>query len=114
MSGDIFRNHEKRRKRQAMRVIHLIVINWIAGALLGLAVVAVILWFDIAGVGRLILNANPMWPPLLLLCGGFMVTFSSVVAGTAIMLIPKDEDPPDDSPGGRREPAAAYARVVAR
>ncbi|MGE3245931.1 MAG: hypothetical protein AB7F96_12780 [Beijerinckiaceae bacterium] len=113
MAQDIFQQHEQRRKRRNMRVVRLIIVNWIAGALLGLVLAGLVVWFDIAGVGRLILKSDPMWPALALLCGGFMITFSSQVAGTAIMLIPREETPPDDPPGGKREPVPALVRAKA-
>ncbi len=101
--------------RAQMRVIRLIVVNWIAGAILGLAFAGMTLWFDVAGLGGLIMHANPIWAPLLLLAGGFMVLTASLVAGTAIMLIPRDEPPPDDPRGGTPEfvlqPVPVRARV---
>lgn len=102
---------ERARRRRAMRVVHLIVLNWIGGALLGVFFAGLLIWSDLGGVGRLIMSATPIWPPLLLLFGGFALTFGSLVAGTAIMLIPKDEEPPDDPPGGRMIPVRAHARA---
>ena len=99
----------KIRRRQALRVVHLIVFNWLLGAGIGAAFAGLLIWADIAHIGRLILNAQPVWPGLALLFGGFAVTFGSLVAGTAIMLIPAKDEPPDDPPGGRPIPVRAGA-----
>lgn len=45
------------------------------------------LWFDVAGLGSLIMASNDRVVALSLLYGGFAVTFGSVVCGTAIMMI---------------------------
>jgi len=104
-------NGQGEQRRDALRVVHLIVINWALGAIVGCGFAGLLLWFDIAGAGRLILKADPIWPPLALLFGGFAITFGALVAGTAIMLAPQSEDPPDDPPGGRLIPVHARARA---
>jgi hypothetical protein len=90
------------RDKRTLRIVHLVVRNWIAGALLGAVFAGMLIWSDLGGMGRLLLRSDPVWPPLLLLFGGFAVTFGALVAGTAIMLIPKDDEPPDNPPGGGR------------
>ena len=102
---------ERAHRKRSLRVVHLIVLNWIGGVVLGAAFAGLLIWFDIGHIGRLIQNASPMWPPLVLLFGGFAVTFGALVAGTAVMLIPRDEDPPDDPPRGPLIPVKVGARA---
>ena len=57
-------------------------------------------WLDAQGLGRLIADSESGPIAFLLLAGGFMITFGSLVAGGAIMSLPSDND--DDHGGGRR------------
>ena len=70
------------------------------GALLGLAFAIGLVWLDAQGLGRLIADSESGPIAFLLLAGGFMITFGSLVAGGAIMSLPSDND--DDHGGGRR------------
>ena len=97
-----------------LRVVYLVIGNMLAGAALGAVFAAMMVWFDLGGIGRLILNADPIWQPIALLFGGFAVTFGSIVAGTAIMLIPADDHPAEDPPGGSMITVPAVARRAAR
>ncbi|PSC04059.1 hypothetical protein SLNSH_15735 [Alsobacter soli] len=70
------------------------------GALLGLAFAIALVWFDAHGLGRLMTDSDSGPAAFVLLAGGFMITFGSLVAGGAIMSLPKGDD--DDRGGGRR------------
>lgn len=75
-------------------VLRLLLINGVAGAVLGLGFVAGVLLLDIASI-RTMLTASGEWiVSLALLSMGSMVTFSSVAMGGAIMLLPKDKNGP--------------------
>lgn len=102
---------QRARRKDNLRVVHLVVYNWLLGAGIGAGFAALVIWSDLAGLGALILRSEPIWPPLALLFGGFALTFGSLVAGTAIMLAPRDDDPPDDPPGGRLIPIRVTARM---
>lgn len=96
-------------RRAEMRVVKLIILNWLLGAAIGAGFAFLVIWFDLGGAGRLILKADPIWPPLALLFGGFAITFGALAAGTAIMLVPRDEDPPQGPRGGLPAPVPVPA-----
>lgn len=74
------------------RLFRLLIVNGLAGALLGIAFVIGILALDVAQI-RTMLAASGEWlVPMGLLTMGSVVTFASVAMGGAIMLMPRDED----------------------
>lgn len=83
-------------------LIRYVALNTLFGMGFGAAFAALVLWFDVSGLGRLILAASSPFPALILLFGSFMLTFGSLVCGTAIMLLPSDDELPPP-PGGRRD-----------
>lgn len=100
----------------AQPLFRLLLINGLAGALLGIAFVLGILVMDVAHI-RTMLAASGEWVvPVGLLTMGSFVTFASVAMGGAIMLLPRDGG---DLDGGSRRPAQpsghlAPARIRAR
>ena len=67
------------------------------GAAFGFAFAVALVLLDAQGVGTLIWRSDSGWIAFILLAGGFMVTFGSLVAGSAIMMLSSDRD---DGPGG--------------
>lgn len=84
------------------RLVRFVVANLLLGMAFGVAFAGLVLWFDVAGLNRLIFSSSSPVPALALLFGSFMITFGSIVCGTAIMLLPSDDEPPDPPGGGRR------------
>jgi len=78
-----------RGRREPGRAVRLLALNAAGGSAFGLAVVAALLFFDFAGLTRLMAMSGDAPSALLLLAGGFAATFAAVVAATAIMLIPQ-------------------------
>jgi len=115
MTGSILPSGGSGHSGASSRVVRMIVINWIGGAVIGALTAAALLWLDIAGIGSLVSRTSNAAAAIALLFGGFALTFASLVAGTAIMLIPK-EDKPRDPPGGHGAVTGelAPARVIAR
>jgi len=73
-------------------VIRLFVANWILGAVLGAICAALMLWLNVAGLGRMLMPPDHViWEGLLLLFGGFSITFGSVVCAGAIMSLPEPD-----------------------
>lgn len=98
------------------RLVRFIIANLLLGMAFGVAFAGLVLWFDVAGLQRLIFSSSSPIPALALLFGSFMITFGSIVCGTAIMLLPSDDDPPPPRGGKKakiRIGKAAPARVVA-
>ncbi len=91
-----------------------LLINALSGALLGLIVVSLLLLFDIAGLRRLAIQDDAGLVPVLLLCGGFVITCSSLLMGTAIMTMHRDDRDDDDHRGGGGRLELARVRVRAR
>lgn len=76
----------------------LLLVNGMAGALLGIAFVLAILVMDVAQI-RTMLAASGEWVvPVGLLTMGSVVTFASVAMGGAIMLMARDDG---DCQGGK-------------
>lgn len=92
-------------------LIRYVAVNTLFGMGFGAAFAALVLWFDVSGLGRLILSSSSPLPALILLFGSFMLTFGSLVCGTAIMLLPSDDDLPPP-PGGRRDRKAAKLALL--
>ncbi len=78
-------------------LIRIVIVNWILGACLGVAFAALMLAVDVGGLRGLMWGHTISIPALVLLFGGFAITFGGLVAATAIMMIKDD----DDSDGGR-------------
>ena len=94
-------------------LVHIVIVNWIVGACLGVAFAAVLLVADVGGMHSLMLGRNISVPALALLLGGFAITFGGVVAATAIMLI-RDDDDTDGGLSSRLQPVPLRASARAR
>jgi len=68
-------------------LFRLVVVNLLAGAILGMAFAALLIAFDVQGLRSLLVKTDAVVPALLLLFGGFAVTFGSAVCGSAIMTL---------------------------
>jgi hypothetical protein len=84
------------------RLVRFVLLNVALGMLVGAMFATMALYFDVARLWSLISRSSSPAPALALLYVSFMVTFGSVVCGTAIMLLPRDDDPPPPK-GGKRE-----------
>lgn len=80
------------RENPAMPLLRLLGINCAAGIAVALLAVGGLLALN-PTLRDLILSDHSPVVPLALLCGGFVVTFASVVMGTAIMRLGRDEPP---------------------
>jgi hypothetical protein len=92
------------------RLLRLLSINALLGALLGFGFVAGLIILDTAGLRRMILADRDGIYAVALLAGGFIVTCSSVLMGSAVM---RAGSRPDDGPrtaGGASVPVALTAR----
>ena len=79
------------------RVVRLVVTYWILGALTGVACAGLLLILDVARLRTLLFGSDFLWIGLLLLFGGFAVTFGGVICASAIMSVPPDDDSDPDS-----------------
>lgn len=92
---DLFKRNE---------TLRLVLAHAAVGALLGLAFAVALIVVDAHGIGALIMNSESGAVAFILLAGGFMITFGSLVAGSAVMLLPRDgDDGHGGGGGGRRE-----------
>jgi hypothetical protein len=78
-------------RRPANPVLSLVAINAAGGAAVALLLVGAILFLDIGHLGTLVAGSESPVLPVALLTAGFVVTFSSVAMGSAIMRIGRDE-----------------------
>ncbi len=79
-------------------LLRLLAVNWLIGAGVAAALVALVLITDTARLRTLMFASSEPWIPMMLLFFGFMVTMCSVAMATAVMLLPSDDD--DDGSGG--------------
>ena len=101
------------------RVVRLMITNWILGAAVGVIGAALMLWLDVAGLRRLLFRADHVtWEGLVLLFGGFAITFGGVVCASAVMGASNGHDEPHSSGGpgvaDHRPRTPRSARVVVR
>ena len=89
--------------------LRLVLTQAALGSALGLAFAALLVIFDAHGVGTLIRESDIGIVAFVLLAGGFMVTFGSLVAGSAVMLL--DDTTPRS--GGLRD-EAGLVRIPVR
>jgi hypothetical protein len=84
----------------------LLFINGLCGAFLALAFVAALFLFNIAGLADLLGNEGQPALVVGLMAFGFIITFSSLMMGSAIMMqSDRDDDGGDDDSGhGARAP----------
>jgi hypothetical protein len=88
----------------------LLAINAILGAILGLAAVSVVFALDIGHLRALVFRDEISFAALALLAGGFVVTFSSVLMGTAIMGMRGPDDDDKGGHGNQLQPVRIRAR----
>lgn len=88
-------------------LFHLLLVNGLAGAGLGLVFVAGVLVLDLASLRTLLMQTGEWAVGLSLLVIGSVSTFASVAMGGAIMLVPSDRT---KTPPGRKAGPLVYAR----
>lgn len=87
------------------------------GAAFGFAFAVALVMLDAQGLGTLIWRSDSGWIAFLLLAGGFMVTFGSLVAGSAVMMLSSEGDDSHgdgDGGSGRRELRPVRVRATRR
>jgi hypothetical protein len=90
-------------------LVRLVLVNAIAGSVMGVIFAATLVLVDAQGIGALLRSSDSGGLAFLLLAGGFAVTFGSLMAGTAVMLMAgRDPDGPD---GGLPGPGVAFVPV---
>ncbi|MCB1480628.1 MAG: hypothetical protein KDJ55_01380 [Rhodobiaceae bacterium] len=94
-------------------LFRLLAINFTIGAVVATMVVAGLILSDTQGIGTLVRNTQSPAIAVALLFGGFLITFSSVAMGWAIMRIGAPEDDSGKG-GGKPVPAAVLAPVPVR
>jgi hypothetical protein len=95
------------------RVVRLVLMNSMLGAGLGLAFALALLMLNSQGLGRLLLGSDTGLLAFALLASGFMVTFGSVAAGTAVMQIGRDDRRAGPRDDGGAAPRGRFARAPA-
>ena len=80
-------------------LFRLLFINLLLGVGLAIAFVVALLWLDPAGIGSLLVKDHSPIVAFIVLAGSFIVTFGSLMMGSAIMLLPKEEP---KNPTGRK------------
>jgi hypothetical protein len=86
------------------------------GSVFGLVFAVVLVLLDAHGLGTLLRRSDSAVVAFVLLAGGFMITFGSLVAGSAIMLLPDDGDDGHGGggPGRHRRESLLPIRVRSR
>ncbi|HEY0836649.1 MAG TPA: hypothetical protein VGE72_22250 [Azospirillum sp.] len=66
-----------------------------AGVIAGVVFCSAMLWFDVGGLGTLLLGSDSMAVGLYLLFGSVCITFGSVAMGVGVMSLGDHADHPD-------------------
>lgn len=74
------------------KLIRFVIVNTLAGVLIGWLVAAAIVYFNINGFGDLILGSSSRIAAIFILLVSFGSTFGFAVMATAVMLMPVDKD----------------------
>jgi hypothetical protein len=90
--------------------LRLVLGHALLGSLLGLAFAVALVATDAHGLGTLMRGSDTGVLAFLLLAGGFVVTFGSLVAGGAVMLLGEGSS----GGGGLRGPAPALVPIPVR
>ena len=69
-------------------LLKLMIVNWLLGMIAGLLCAVIVLLLDVGHLRSLLENSDLVWPGLILLFGGFALTFGGVVCATAVMFLP--------------------------
>ncbi|RYG89337.1 hypothetical protein EU803_17845 [Loktanella sp. IMCC34160] len=94
-------------------LIKLYIRNVAIGFGLSAVFVALLLWFDIAGLGGLVARSDKGWIAVLMLFLSNGVIFAGVQFAFAVMSMAEDDD--DDEPrGGRRAPVPEQVAIPVR
>ncbi len=100
--------------RVTTRIVSLVSLNALGGAVLGAACALLLLASDFAGLARLMSAGREPGAAIALLLGGFATTFAGLVAATAVMLIPgRDGSPPNGGGCVRLTPVLVPVRAIA-
>lgn len=84
-------------------LLRFLLSHCLIGAGIGLGGAIAIVWFDVAGIGRLVSTSSHQgWIAIALLCFGFMVTFGSLAMGSAIFMLGSNAADRDESGDGHR------------
>jgi hypothetical protein len=83
-------------------VIRTVILHWIIGVGTGLFCAGLLLGLDTLGIRSLLFRSDALVPGLVLLFGGFAITFGGVVSAAAVMF--PDFDERDGGTGARRAP----------
>ncbi len=83
-------------------VVRTMIVHWIIGVGTGLFCAALLLGLDPLGFRSLLFRSDALVPGLVLLFGGFSITFGGVVCAAAVMF--PDLDETDRHTGRRRAP----------
>jgi hypothetical protein len=71
------------------RLVAFLAGNCLLGVAAGWALLACLLWLDVARLGELLQRSEDRLLTLILAGAGFGITFGSLAMGTAIFLLPK-------------------------
>lgn len=75
-------------------LFRLLAWNWLAGAAVALILFGALIGTNTMHLRDLILESDHPLVPVVMLIAGFLVTFSSVAMGSAIMSMPLEEERP--------------------
>ena len=101
--------HRPARLARLPRVVRLYILNCLFGFILSGTFTALILWFDVAGIGHLVTTVSGGWLAALVFFMLNGIVFAGVQTGIVVMTMEYDDT--SKPPRGRRQPVAAPAPV---
>lgn len=94
------------------KVARYMIVHWLLGIGTGFFCAGMLLLINPIGFRTLLLRSDAAIPALILLFGGFAVTFGGVVCAAAVMFPREDEDRGTKAPVGPTESGLARAPVA--
>ncbi len=78
--------------RSLPKLVRFVIINSLIGIAIGWAVAAALVWFNIHGLGELVMHSRHRVVAIFVLAMSFGVTFGFGYLTTSILLLPTDKD----------------------
>lgn len=80
------------RRSRLPKLIRFVMINSAIGIVIGWAVAGLLVWFNIRGLGELVMHSRHRLVAIIVLATSFGVTFGFGYLTTAVLLLPTDKD----------------------
>ncbi|MFZ1680621.1 MAG: hypothetical protein WAT70_06340 [Rhizobiaceae bacterium] len=74
------------------KLVRFVLVNSAIGVAIGWAIAAGLIWFNISGLGDLVMHSSSRVAALVVLGSSFGITFGFAYLTTSVLLLPTDKD----------------------